>query len=162
MPNHMHLVIVPEHKDSLALLFKEANRCVTRRVNFREKWRGHLWQERFHSFVMDEPHLEAAVKYVEVNPVKARLCKNPQDWRWSSVHTHLSAEDDRLVSVRPMLEKFPNWAEFLEQTESEDKMQGIQMHTRTGTPLGSANFVKILEALTGKSLKLSKPGPKTD
>jgi putative transposase len=162
MPNHVHFVIVPERKDSLALLFKEAHRCYTRRINFREKWRGHLWQERFHSFVMDEPHLDATVKYVELNPVKARLCKSPQDWRWSSVHAHLSAEDDRLVSVRPMLEKFPNWPEYLEQSESEDEKQNIRMHTRTGRPLGSTSFVEMLEALTGKPLKARKPGPKTD
>ena len=162
MPNHVHFVIVPEYKESLALLFKEAHRCYTRRVNFREKWRGHLWQERFHSFVMDEPRLDATVKYVELNPVKAKMCKNPQDWRWSSVHAHLSAENDGLVSVRPMLEKFPNWAEYLEKTESENEMQRIQLHTRTGRPLGSDNFVEMLEALSGKSLKLGKPGPKTD
>jgi len=138
MPNHVHFVTVSEHKDSLVLLFKEAHRCYTRRVNFREKWRGYLWQERIHSFVMDEPHLDATVKYVELNPVKAKLCKKPQCWRWSSVHAHLSAEDDGLVSVRPMLEKFPNWGEYLEQTESEseNEMQRIQMHTRTGRPLG--------------------------
>ncbi|MGK0473300.1 MAG: putative transposase [Candidatus Azotimanducaceae bacterium] len=86
---------------------------------------------------MDEPHLDATVKYVELNPVKAKLCKNPQGWRWSSVHAHLNAEDDGLVSVRPMLEKFPNWGEYLEQTESENEMQRIQMHTRTGRPLSS-------------------------
>lgn len=54
MPNHVHFVMVPQHKDSLSLLFKEAHRRYTRRINFRENWRGHLWQERFHSFVMDE------------------------------------------------------------------------------------------------------------
>jgi putative transposase len=113
-------------------------------------------------FWVFQPHLDATVKYVELNPVKAKLCKHPQDWRWSSVHAHLSVENDGLVSVRPMLEKFPNWAEYLEKTESENEMQRIQMHTRTGRPLGSDNFVEMLEVLSGKSLKLGKPGPKTD
>jgi len=73
MPNHVHFVIVPEHKDGLADLFKEAHRRYTRRINFRENWRGHLWQERFHYFVMDEKHLNATVRYVELNPVSADL-----------------------------------------------------------------------------------------
>jgi hypothetical protein len=61
-----------------------------------------------------------------------------------------------------MLEKFPNWPEYLEQSEYEDEKQNIRMHTRTGRPLGSTSFVEMLEALTGKPLKARKPGPKTD
>ena len=162
MPNHVHFVIVPEYEDSLFLLFKEAHRRYTRRINFRENWRGHLWQERFHSFVMDEQHLNATVKYVELNPVKARLCNNPQDWQWSSVHAHLSSNDDGFVSVRPMLEKFPNWSGYLEQGDSENKIERIRKHTRTGRPLGSISFIETLEAMTGKMLKPRKPGPKKD
>ena len=76
MPNHVHFVLVPQHRDSLALLFKDAHRRYTRRINFRENWRGHLWQERFHSFVMDEHHLNATVKYVELNirVLRTRTC----------------------------------------------------------------------------------------
>ena len=162
MPNHVHFVIVPEYEDSLALQFKEAHRRYTRRINFRENWRGQLWQERFHSFVMDEQHLNATIKYVELNPVKARLCNNPQDWRWSSVHAHLSSDDDGLFSVRPMLEKFPNWSEYLEQSDTENENKRIRKHTRTGRPLGSINFIETLEVMTGKMLKPRKPGPKKD
>ena len=160
MPNHVHFVIVPHHENSLALLFKEAHRRYTRRINFREKWRGHLWQERFHSFVMDEQHLNATVKYVELNPVAAGLCEQPQDWRWSSVHAHLDAIDDELVSVRPMLEKFPNWADYLGGFQSTEMLRKVRKHTRTGRPLGSGNFIETLESLTGRSLKPLKPGRK--
>ncbi len=161
MPNHVHFVVVPDHKDSLALLFKEAHRSYTRRINFRNKWRGHLWQERFHSFVMDEEHLDATVRYVELNPVKARLCDKPSGWRWSSVHAHLSGQDDGLVSVAPTLSKFRNWMDYLETRQSDDEVQRIQMHTRTGRPLGGESFVEILEDLTDRTLKPRKPGPKT-
>jgi putative transposase len=75
MLNHVHFVVVPFDESELAALFKEAHRRHTRRINFRYKWRGHFWQERFHSFVMDEPHLISAVRYVEQNPVRARLCR---------------------------------------------------------------------------------------
>jgi putative transposase len=160
MPNHVHFVIVPQHENSLALLFKEAHRCYTRRINFREKWRGHLWQERFHSFVMDEPHLNATVKYVELNPVSAGLCENPQDWHWSSIHAHLSSKDDELVSVKPMLERFPRWVDYLGKSESNQMRRSIRMHTRTGRPLGSESFIETLELKTGRSLKPRKPGRK--
>jgi putative transposase len=62
----------------------EAHRRYTRRVNFRKRWRGHLWQERFHSFPMEESYLLATVRYVERNPVAARLCRRVEAWPWSS------------------------------------------------------------------------------
>ena len=57
MPNHVHLIAVPETKDGLKLAIGEAHRRYTRRINFREGWRGHLWQGRFSSFMMDERYL---------------------------------------------------------------------------------------------------------
>lgn len=160
MPNHVHFVIVPEHEGSLADLFKEAHRRYTRRINFRENWRGHLWQERFHSFVMDEKHLNATVRYVELNPVSARLCDKPQEWRWSSIHAHLAGKDDELVTVRPMLDRHPNWLDYLGGYQSNDMIEKVRMHTRTGRPLGSESFIETLESLSGRSLKLRKPGRK--
>ena len=99
MPNHVHLVMVPGEEDGLRATLGEAHRRYTRHINFREGWRGHLWQERFHSFTMDEKYLLSTVRYVERNPVAARLCVNPQDWEWSSARAHLKGEDDKLVSV---------------------------------------------------------------
>jgi len=49
-------------------------------INFRKGWRGHLWQERFHSYPMDERHLIAAVRYLEMNPVHAGLVQRTEDW----------------------------------------------------------------------------------
>ena len=80
MPNHVHLVLVPTEIDGLRKALGEAHRHYTRHINFREGWRGHLWQERFHSFPMDENYLLATVRYVERNPVAARLCELPEDW----------------------------------------------------------------------------------
>lgn len=84
MPNHVHFVMVPTHEDGLRAAIADAHRRFTRSVNFREGWRGHLWQERFHSFVMDESHLHAAIPYVEDNPVRAGLCASVREWPWSS------------------------------------------------------------------------------
>jgi putative transposase len=72
----------------------EAHRRYTRRVNLREGWRGYLWQGRFASVPMDEPHLLAAARYVERNPVRAHLARAPGDWRWSSARAHLAGHDE--------------------------------------------------------------------
>jgi putative transposase len=160
MPNHVHLVAVPETADSLATLFRSAHRQYTRRINFREGWRGHLWQERFHSFVMDEKHLAAAVRYVELNPVRASLCDQPEHWKWSSANAHLAGRDDLLVSSAPMLERFPNWPKYLAGPTGSEQEKIIRLHSRTGRPAGDEVFVRKLEALTGRNLWPSKPGPK--
>jgi len=135
------------------------HRRYTRRINFRNGWRGHLWQERFHSFVMDEQYLLATVRYVELNPVKAKLCRQPADWRWSSALAHMEGQDDRLVKVQPMIDRVGDWSSYLSH-DPVDEHEHIERHTRTGRPLGSAAFVEHLEALTGTSLVPKRPGRK--
>ena len=80
MPNHVHFVAVPRAEDALSRLFGHVHAQYARRINKARDWQGHLWQERFHSVVLDESHLMAAVRYVELNPVRAGLSVAPQDW----------------------------------------------------------------------------------
>jgi putative transposase len=113
MPNHVHLIAVPLSADGLRRAIGEAHRRYTRMVNFREGWRGHLWQGRFASFVLDEPYLLTAARYVELNPVRAALVNTPRQYRWSSAAAHVRGEDDALVRVRPLLQLAPDWRRFL-------------------------------------------------
>ena len=158
MPNHVHLIVVPARADSLAARFKEAHRKYTRRVNSREGWCGHLWQERFHSFPMDESHLLAAVRYVELNPVRAGLCRSPSEWRWSSVHAHCRGADDLLVTVQPMLDRCGDWRRYLTERDAESLLNTFRKNSRTGRPVGDDRFVSRLERLTGRTLFKRKPG----
>ncbi len=152
MPNHVHFVVVPHDENGLAELFKEAHRRYTRRINLRHNWRGHLWQERFHSFVMDEPHLMAAVRYVEQNPVRAGFCSKPDEWRWSSAKAHLDGVDDQLVSVAPMLARSSDWESYLGTPDANLTVETIRRHSSTGRPAGSNLFIQMLEERTGRSL----------
>ena len=159
MPNHTHVVVVPKRPDSLAALFKEAHRKYTRRINSRMRWNGHLWQERFHSFPMDELHTFNAVRYAELNPVRARICETAEEWPWSSVHAHMRKEDDLLVRVEPMLQRVENWDAYLNEDIPESVLKRIRQHGRTGRPVGSEDFIRTLERKTGRSLRKRKPGP---
>ncbi len=161
MPNHVHLVVVPELPDSLSRLFRAVHRQYTRRINFREHWKGHLWQERFHSFVMDEPYLMATVRYTVLNPVRARLCRLPQDWEWSSARAHFLARDDDVVTVQPMLDRVDRWTDYLAIEENDRELGVIRQHAGTGRPAGRAVFIERLERLMGKPLKKGRPGPKS-
>ena len=159
MPNHTHIVAVPKQEDSLARLFSLVHRHYSRYINFREKWTGHLWQERFHSFVMDEQYLLATVRYVELNPLRARLCAHLSEWPWSSYHSHISTIDDGVVSIEPMLERVSNWREYIDGKGAIND-EGIRGHSQTGRPAGGAGFIEQLEVLTGRELTKKKPGPK--
>ena len=158
MPNHAHLIAVPGSERALRRAVGEAHRRYTRRINFREKWRGYLWQGRFASFVMDEPYLLAAARYVELNPVRARLVGSAAAWRWSSARAHLAARDDTLVKVAPLLGLVGAWQVLLNSALSEEHLQEFRGHTQTGRPLGDETFVERLEALVGRVLRLRKGG----
>ena len=166
MPNHVHLIAIPKSEDSLARAIGEAHRRYTRRINFREKWRGYLWQGRFASFVMDEPHLLAAARYVELNPVRAGLVEDAAQWPWSSATSHLSGRDDRLVRVAPMLAMIADWrsfldSAFLDSATAEEELRDMREHGRTGHPLGDAAFVDRLEQTVGRVLRPKSPGRPT-
>jgi putative transposase len=160
MPNHVHLIAVPKTEDALTRAIGEAHRRYTRRINLREDWHGHLWQGRFASFPMDEPYLLAAARYVELNPVRARLVKKPEAWRWSSARAHLGGADDGLTKTAPLAKLVDDWRGFLKEGLSEDDAEAIRRGERTGRPLGAKRFIARLEKKLGRKLKKEKPGPK--
>jgi len=159
MPNHVHLIAVPQTETGLARAVGEAHRRYTRRINFRENWRGHLWQERFASFPMDEPHLLAAIRYVEMNPVAAGIVSDPAQYRWSSARAHLEGTDDLLASPFPLHDMVPRWDDLL-YLSSDEELKILKRHEHTGRPLGSDGFVEDMEQTLGRTLKPQKPGPK--
>jgi putative transposase len=160
MPNHVHMIAVPETEDGLRRAIGEAHRRYTRMVNFREGWRGHLWQGRFSSFPMDEEYLLAAARYVEWNPVRAGLVKDPCTWQWSSATAHVKGEDDDLATVSPLLEIVGNWREFLGREVGQREYELVRSHERTGRPLGSEGFIESLEKKLERVLRRQKPRPK--
>jgi len=161
MPNHVHIIAVPQETGSLRLAIGEAHRRYTRMINFRYGWRGHLWQARFSSFVMDEKYLLAAARYVELNPVKSGLSATPEEYPWSSAKAHIQQKDDILVKVQPLLDLVDDWKVFLSLLTSEKDKNHLLQHERTGRPLGSDSFIEKLEEKTEKILRKLKPGPKT-
>jgi putative transposase len=160
MPDHVHLIAVPQSADGLGRAIGEAHRRYTRMVNNREGWRGHLWQGRFASFVLDEPYLLTAARYVELNPVRAGLVKTASRYRWSSAAAHVRGRDDMLVRVAPLLEMNPNWRTSLARVIRKDDVALLRAHERTGRPLGEEAFLETLEQDLGRTLRRQKPGPK--
>src|SRR5438128_2838251 len=113
MPNHAHVDAGPRDEDELRRTFRHVHRHYTGYINARLRVTGHLWQGRFSSVAMDEAHLVNALRYVALNPVRARLVGRAEDWRWSSASAHLAGKSDRFVDVAPALERVGDFAAFL-------------------------------------------------
>ncbi len=162
MPNHVHLVLVPRDDIGLSRAIGAAHRRYTHFVNARGRWAGHLFQSRFASVAMDEGHLVAAVRYVSLNPVRARLVAHAQDWPWSSVRAHLSGQDDGLITVAPVLARIADFPALLADTGDAD-FAALRTAESTGRPLGNEEFVAGLESILGRQIAKREPGrkPKT-
>jgi putative transposase len=160
MPNHVHLMLTPPDADALRSALSEAHRRYSRMVNFRQGWRGYLWQGRFASCPMDERHALEAARYIELNPVRAGLVGRAADWRWSSATAHLTGKRDGVTKIGALGVAARDWAAFLAAGLDDEALETIRRGERTGRPLGAEDFVRGLEARTGRQLARRKPGPK--
>ncbi|HEX5184324.1 MAG TPA: transposase [Allosphingosinicella sp.] len=165
MPNHVHLILVPPTPDGLRAALGEAHRRYSRRINEAKGWTGYLWQGRFASYPMDEAHAMVAVRYVELNPVRAKLVERAEDWRWSSARAHVEGKPDGLTDLGALAGLHRNWRAMLrrglEAADTPPEAEAaIEAHQRTGRPWGDAAFIGRLEGETGRTLKRQKPGRK--
>ena len=113
MPNHVHIVLTPSDDGGLSRTFGDLHRRYTGYVNARRRTTGHLWQGRFGSVAMDDAHLVSALRYVALNPVRARLTERAQDWPWSSTRALIAGVDDHVVRVEPALARVGDFAAVL-------------------------------------------------
>ncbi len=159
MPNHVHMVVVPESGSSLAKFFGPVHCKYAKKVNATHGWSGHLWEQRFYSVPMDERHTFAALRYVELNPVRAGLCKAPKEWRWSSARANLGLATDDLVDIDATESIVADWSAFLEEITPAFVQDAIRANTRTGRPDGDDEFIDMLEAKTGRTIRKQRADP---
>ena len=161
MPNHVHLVLVPDHVDALRGALSKVHRAYAGRIHAREKRTGHFWQGRFGCVAMDEPHLLAALRYVALNPLRAGMVDRATAWRWSSVHALLDPErGDGMTDTRPVLNLVPNFAALLASGEDQELSDALRRSESIGRPLGSSAFLERVEAILGRDPTPRKRGPK--
>lgn len=98
MSNHVHYVAIPEQPDSLALTLKNTHGRHATHLNVCHSSSGHVWQGRFYSCPLDMAHLWAALRYVELNPVRARLVDEADQYPWSSAAAHCGTAPGRRVA----------------------------------------------------------------
>jgi putative transposase len=160
MPNHVHLILCPRDTNSLARALGAAHKRWANFINGRGRWRGHLFDGRFASVAMDESHLISAVRYVALNPVRARLAARAEDWNWSSARAHLAGEDDGLVSVKPLLDRVKDFVALIADETDDAGFAALRAAEQTGRPLGTEDFISGLERILGRPIARRAPGRK--
>ena len=120
MDNHVHLIVVPENEESMTKAIGMTHQLYTGMINFREKWRGYLWEGRYKSKVLEERHLYAAVRYVERNPVRAGLVTNAEEYRWSSAAAHVHHRKDAILTDFYLSQEIGDWKKYLHNSDDEE------------------------------------------
>jgi putative transposase len=149
MQNHVHFIATPSKDDSLAKTFNAAHMRYSQYFNQKLRQRGHLWQGRFYSCVLDEPHLILAARYVERNPVRAGLVEKPWQWPWSSAAVHTGQKEAGLIELGDLFSiagmSYDSWRRYLDDADRINFIQDIRKYTFTGRPLGRVAFIERLE-----------------
>jgi len=149
MQNHVHFIAIPIDNDSLARTFNTAHMRYSQYFNRKLRQRGHLWQGRFYSCVLDEPHLILAARYIERNPVRAGLVRKPWQWEWSSAIAHTDPKENGPIELGDFFGitgiSYDYWKKYIDSIEEINILQSIRKYTFTGRPLGAATFVASLE-----------------
>jgi putative transposase len=164
MTNHVHLLAIPARETSLARAFGGAHTDYARWLNLHRGETGHFWQSRYFSCPLDEDHRWEALRYVELNPVRAGIAATAEEWRWSSAAAHLGGADwyGRLdLTDWHARWSAESWHEALEEDlTSAAILERIREATRTGRPAGSDAFIMEAEKQSGRRLHTVKRGPK--
>ena len=159
MSNHVHVVAVPSGDASLGRAFRDAHQAYAAWMNRKMRVSGHLWQGRYFSCVLDDPHTWSCVRYVERNPVRAGLVARAEDWAWSSAAAHCGRRADPLLWPVEMPWPVPDWSAYLADEEDAD-VPTIRRQTTTGRPCGSEAFIARLESALSRRLRPKKRGPR--
>ena len=162
MSNHIHLVAVPKAEDGLQQVLKPLHMRYAQRINRTRGWKGHLWQGRFFSSALDEDYLWAAIRYVERNPVRAKMVRKAENYRWSSASAHCGLRPDPVLTDSPawrrQFDGIGNWSAWLAEGDEPDKLDVLRRHADKGLPCGSAKFIQKLEKMTGRALQYRPRG----
>jgi putative transposase len=160
MPNHVHLILVPETADGLRAALAKTHRAYAGIINTRRKVTGHFWQGRYNSTPMDEAHVQEALRYVLLNPVKAKRVARADQWPWSSAAAYLKDKDDGLTDVKPLRRQISDMRAFLGAKPDQTRLTTLLAASTVGRPAAGPETMAALEKKTGRTLSPEKRGPK--
>ncbi len=167
MPNHVHLLTTPKTPDALSKAMRDINWHYTRYINATQGRTGSLWDGRYKACVVDAPsYLFRCMRYVELNPLRAGLASDAEQYRWSSYRTNAAGGADSIVSAHPEYlalgtkpkDRGKAYQALFETQLSPVDLNAIRTATNGGWALGSADFEKRAGKTAGQNMAPRGPG----
>jgi len=151
MSNHVHMLAVPQYDDSLAKMMQKLSLRFTQHINKKYKRTGRLWECRFHSSLVDrEAYLWSVCRYIERNPVRAKIVSEPSQYRWSSVKANTT--DSQSSFIEPIWQNHgerKEYVEFLNSPDDVNEVEKIRKSTFQGRPMGAEEFQNQIGKILG-------------
>lgn len=136
MPNHFHIVVLAIKAEGLSRWMQWLMTSHVRRYHRHYETRGHVWEGRFKSFIIQKDnHLLTVLRYVEGNPVRAGLVKLAKDWPWSS-HGESIGERPRFLIDEPLIELPQDWARYVNEPLTVKELAKLSESVFRGSPYG--------------------------
>lgn len=164
LPNQINLLVIPQNSNMLARAIGETHRRYTNMINKRNNWRGHLFQDRFFSYVCDEPYSLRAMRFIENMPVVSGIAPKPESYLWSSARDRIKITNNDFITQPRNFHAVQDWADFLNRPMDTQELKSIQVHLQTGRPRGNEVFLDMIEQQIGRTVRPQKRGrkPKKD
>jgi putative transposase len=144
MSTHWHLLLWPRSDGDLGRFMQRLTTGHVRRwqQHYQEVGYGHVYQGRFKSFpVQDDSHFLIVARYVERNPLRAKMVERAQDWRWSS----LWRREKAATGQRGLLSEWPvdhpaDWVRYVNQPQTDKELAELRTSIEKGRPFGDADW----------------------
>ncbi|MEM9469284.1 MAG: transposase, partial [Pseudomonadota bacterium] len=160
LPNQVHLLAIPQNGELLARAIGETHRRYTNMINKRNNWRGHLFQDRFFSYVCDEQYSLRAMRFIETMPLISKITPKPESYLWSSARDRIKVTKESFITNPSNFHAIQDWPAFLARPMDEQELKKIQTHLQTGRPRGNDAFLDMIEEKIGRSVRPQKRGRK--
>ncbi|MGH8154039.1 MAG: transposase [Rhodanobacteraceae bacterium] len=167
MTNHVHLLMTPDTSGRIGRTMQALGRRYVRYINDRYRRTGTLWEGRYKaSLVSDARHLLQCQRYIELNPVRAKMVSDPADYRWSSFHHHALGVPDPLITPHPAMlglgrdprERRTSYRELVMQAIDPQETDAIRRHLQHQHIYGPDRFRRAIEAQLGRKVGPNKIG----
>jgi putative transposase len=170
MTNHVHMLLAPQEPTGIGKLMKRLAGRQTRHHNRLEGRSGTLWEGRYKSsLVQREDYLMACCRYIELNPVRARMLANPEEYAWSSCRIRLGQDGANWLDHDPCYlalgvseaERRHRYREFLRAAIPSGEWELIREALQRGQLTGNARFTEEIAAILGRRVERRGQGRPT-
>jgi len=153
MPNHFHLLVWPRKDEELSQWMQWVMTTHVRRYHRDHQSNGHIWQGRFKAFpIQQDDHLLKVWRYIERNPVRARLVTRAEDWRWSSLGTR-----ERWLHSGPVTRP-SGWKKLVNTANADEEVEAIRQSVNRGTPFGQTAWMRRTAKRLGLEASMNPRG----